>query len=467
MIRASYLLVVGILSGCASTSPAPAFHDTAKLVVDRTGRRIFWNQGGADDAAVGQKVRDLVARPLTVDSSVQIALLNNKDLQAVYEELSIGQADLVQAGLLQNPVFGGGVSLPVSGQGALAHEVSTGFDVSVMQDFLSVFLLSARRKVAGAQLEATKRRVGDAVTRMTFEVESGYYALQAAQQILAMRRTIVDAGDAALDLATRQNEAGNLSDLDLATERALYEQVRTDVKRSAVDVLVAREALTRLMGLWGADTTFTVPGKLPDPPAHESPLEHLESLAVGRRLDLAAAREETQALSHALAMTKNHRFINSTSLGAGFERSPEGYSVVRPAAAVELPLFDQKQAAVARLEALVRQAQAHESALAVDIRSAVRTARGRMLAARDLVDHYANVVVPLREQVVGLTQEQYSAMLLGAYQLIASKQAEVNAYREFIEALRDYWFARADLEHATGGALPTQVSAAPSQGVTR
>ena len=74
---------------------------------------------------------------------------------------------------------------------------------------------------------------------------------------------------------------------------------------------------------------------------------------------------------------------------------------------------------------------------------------------RDVVQRYVTVVVPLREQAVSLSQEQYGSMLLGAYQLLAAKQSEVDAYRELIEALRDYWVARADLERAIAGPIPT------------
>jgi cobalt-zinc-cadmium efflux system outer membrane protein len=272
---------------------------------------------------------------------------------------------------------------------------------------------------------------------------------------------VLEAGDAAVGLAEAQHAAGNTGDLDLANERALYEQLRTDVKRSEADVVVAHEALTRLLGLWGVDAAFHVPSRLPDPPPAEAPLDHLEAFAIGRRLDLASARARTQALSHAAAMAKNFRFVGSAGAGVGFERSPERYSAIAPGASLELPIFDQKQAAIARLEALVRQAQARESALAVDIRSEVRAARGRLVATRDVVDRYAKVVVPLREQVVRLSQEQYNAMLLGAYQLLAAKQSEVNAYRAFIEALRDYWIESADLEVALGAALPSGISPNP------
>jgi cobalt-zinc-cadmium efflux system outer membrane protein len=458
MQRALFVLSA-LLAACASTSAAPAFRDTSQLVEARTGRRIFWNQGGAADEAVARQVRDLLGPTLSIDAAIQIALLNNKDLQALYEDLSIAQADLVQAGLLQNPTFSGGVTVPVVGQGE-----QTGFDVGVAQDFLGLLLLSARKKVAGAELEATKLRVGDAVLRTTFEVQSAYYTLLGAQQILDMRRTVLEAGDAGVALAEAQHAAGNTSDLDLVNERTLYEQLRTDVKRSEADLVIAREALTRLLGLWGMDAAFQVPSKLPEPPPAEAPLEHLEALAIGRRLDLASAHARTQALSHAAAMTKNYRFVGSSSVGVNFERSPERYSAITPSASLQLPIFDQKRAPVARLDALVRQAQARESALAVDVRSEVRAARARLVSMRDVVDRYSKVVVPLREQVVSLSQEQYSAMLLSAYQLLAAKQNEVNAYREFIEALRDYWIARADLERATAAAIPSGVPTAPPSG---
>jgi outer membrane protein, heavy metal efflux system len=441
--------IAALAPACASTSAEPAFRDTAALIELRTGRRIFWNQGGAADEAVARRIRELVGHDLSVNSAVQIALLNNEGLQAVYEDLSIAQADLVQAGLLENPSLSLGLTVPVAGS-----NVQTGFSLGIAQNFLSLLTLAARKKIAGAELEATKMRVGDAVLRTTFEVQAAYYTLVASQQTLQMRRTVLEAGDAAVALAEAQHTAGNINDLDLVTQQALYEQVRTDVRRGEADVLTAREALARLLGLWGMEASFRVPPKLPELAVADPSLDHLEALAIQRRLDLASAHEQTQALSHAAAMAKNFRFVGTVTAGASFERSPEHYTAVTPSASIELPVFDRKQAVVARIEAQVRQAQARESALAVDIRSEVRASRGRLVALRDVVERYAKVVVPMREVAVRLSQEQYEAMLLGAYQLLAAKQNEVDAYRQLIEASRDYWIARADLERAIASSLP-------------
>jgi outer membrane protein, heavy metal efflux system len=448
-LRGSLLAAIVLaLGGCASTSAKPAFRDTADLVQARTGDRITWNPGGANDAAVAIEVRKLLAGALTVDSAVQIALLRNKTLQATYEDLSVAQADLVQAGLLQNPVFGAGVAFPIAGA------AQTGVTLSVSQDFLGVFALAARKKVARAELLATELRVGDAVLRMTYEVECAYYDLVAEQQTAAMRRTVLDVGDAAIDLARRQHEAGNISELDLASEEALYEDVRTDVLRSEAAVLKAREALTRLIGVWDIDLEHRVATKLPELPPGDTELPELESLAVARRLDVSAARQDAEVFSNAIDLAKTNRWIGSSSVGATYERAPEGFTAVGPNVGLELPIFDQKQAPLARLEGRLRAARAREEALTFAVRSEVRVARGRLSAARAVALRYANVVVPLRERVVALAQQHYNAMLLGTAQLLQAKAREVTAYRELIEALRDYWTARADLELATGGNLP-------------
>lgn len=108
---------------------------------------------------------------------------------------------------------------------------------------------------------------------------------------------------------------------------------------------------------------------------------------------------------------------------------------------------------IARLEAELRQRQERLAAVSIDARSEVREARGRVLVTRGIAAHYRAVVIPLRERIVALSQQNYDAMLLGVYQLLMAKQSEFNAYREYIEAVRDYWIAGAELSRATGGKL--------------
>lgn len=449
--RLPFLLFVGSLLACASTSPKEAYDESAASIESRIGQRVHWNQGTQEDEAVAKRVHEMLQHELVADACVQIALVNNPAMQATFEELRIAQADLVQAGLLRNPSFGIEVLFPAKD---VTVEPSPGANVhlDVVGDFLDVFTMPARKRIARAELEAAKLRVGDAAVKLAYDTRAAFHRVVAANQVLAMRRMVIEAGDAAIDLARSQHEAGNISELDLATQEATYAQLLLDLSRAEAELLEAREALTRLMGVWGPDTEWKVIGKLPELPADDPPLEHLESIAIARRFDLAAARHETEALSETVAMVKNWRWING-SVGAGVERTHEGGLFVGPTGSLELPIFDQKQALIAKLEGMMNQSRAREADLAIAIRSEVRSARARLVYTRGVVEQYATKVVPARERVVALSQERYDAMLLGVYELLLAKQNEVTAYRELIDAARDYWIALADLERAVGGRL--------------
>ncbi|HEU4405325.1 MAG TPA: TolC family protein [Polyangiaceae bacterium] len=442
------VLALTALAGCASTSASPAFRDVADAVEARSGHRPRWSQGTADDRQAEAAIERLLSRELSVDAAVQAALLGNPSLRSTFEELSIAQADLVQAGLLKNPVFG---------VGATAWEqehIDPNLFFTVEQDFLDLVTMPMRKRVAATQLEATKLRVGDRVLALAAEVRKAFYEAQAAEQVLAMRRLISEAAEASAELARRQHEAGTMSDLAFTTELGLASQVRLDLKRSEGEAAVAREHLTRLMGVWGTRTGWRLGPKLPELPREEVPLERLEAIAIDKRLDVAAARRELQAVGSMLSLSKSTRwtgFVN-VEVEAARLRGDKRISF-GPRASLELPLFDQRQAAVARLESLERTSRNELHRLSIDARSEVREARARLVTARAMVEEYGGVLVPLRENIVKYSQEQYDAMLLGVYQLLAAKQSEFATYREYIEALRDYWVARSDLERAVGTRL--------------
>lgn len=448
---------VALLAGCASTSAKPALDDVARNVKDRTGHAVRWDQGSAEDRRAEEAIDELLKRELTVDAAVQVALLGSPRLRATLEDLAIAQADLVQAGLLSNPVF------TVGRTAWEAEHIAPNLFASVEQSFLDIITLPMKKRVAATELEAAKLEVADHVLETASEVREAFYSAQAAEQVVAMRRLVEEAAKASAELATRQHEAGNMSDLALNNELGLAAQTTLDRRRAEGEAAVLREKLNKAMGVWGPRTAWRLGPKLPELPKNEASLERLESIAVEQRLDLGAARRSLQALSYALSMAKTTRWTGTVSVSVQAGRLRHNKRIAfGPAVALEIPLFDQRQAQVSKLEAYERQAQNELRALAIDVRADVRSSRSRMLTARGIVEDYGKVIVPLRENVVRYSQEQYDAMLLGVYQLIQAKQSEFEAYREYIEALRDYWIARSDLERAIGGRLAAASSSSSS-----
>ena len=449
MKRVLVLLASSVVAGCASTNPASGFREVSAAVQDRTGHALRWNRGTGADAATDAAVRELLSHPLTPATAVEVALLRNPRLQATYEDLSLAQADVVQAGLLSNPVFSADITT------AEREALDPNLILGLTQSFLDLLLIPAKTKIAASAFDQTKYRVESAVLDLVAEVQVAYFAEVAAAQTVRLRRAVAESEQASAELSRAQRDAGNVSDLTALNQQALYQQTQLDLGSAESDLASARERLTRLLGLWGAEAAWRSAERLPEVPADEAPLENLESRAIADRLDLAAIRQEVQTLSYALHLAETSRWTGLVDIGADVARLKDGHVVVGPRASIELPIFDQRRATLARLEAQLRASERLWAALAIEIRSAVREASERVLYARQRVERYRTDVVPTREQVVALSQQQYDAMLLGVYQLIQAKQGEVNAYRDYIEAVRDYWIARAELDRAIGGRLGT------------
>ena len=444
----SLVTAAATVGGCASVPREAGFSDVQRVVADRTGKRVHWNQGTSADAAVADSLRTLLQKELTAEDAVQIALLNNRNLQAIYEELMVAQADLVSAGLLRNPLFEAEVRINEGGGGV-------GSEFAVVQDFIDILYIPMRKRLAEAAFEAAKLRVAGQVVDLAGEVRAAFITLQASQQTLEMRRQVVTATEASYDVARRLRAAGNITELELANEQALAEQGRLDLRAAELEVLQGRERLNVLMGLWGpAAVGWTAAVRLPEPPAEDPPAAGLEGRAIDRSLDLQAARLEVEAAARSARLAAPFGFLPEAEAGIAAEREPEGEWAVGPAISLPIPLWSQGQPQVAAARAGLRAARQRHTALAVEIRSRVRAARDALAAARDQAEYYRRVILPLRQRIVEETQLQYNAMQIGPIQLLLARQQQIDAGAGYIRSLRTYWLARAGLDQILSGRLP-------------
>jgi outer membrane protein, heavy metal efflux system len=436
------------LAGCVSTNPKAALADVEKTVAARTGQSLRWH----DDSVLVS----LFKTNLTAPSAVTIALLNNRSLQAEFGEIGISQADLAQASRLQNIELAGSWRFP--NRPPMAADVQ----YSAAGNLLDLLTLPAKKKVAARNLEQTKLRVADKVLQLASEVQTAFYTLQSQAELATRLNTIVEVNDAAADVAQRQYDAGNINELELQNQQAPAMQARLDLAKAKAEAQAQREHLNRLLGLSGEQINWQIAEALPLLPGSEPPLENLESLAVSQRLDLAASRSQAESIAAALRLKKKTRFLPGVKLGVDTERSPDGQRVTGPTLDLELPIFDQGQPAVAKLTAEFQQAKNSYAAHEVNVRSEVREARGALLAAREAVEFSQEKLLPLRRKILGETLRHYNAMQKNSYELLAAKEREKMAEQGGIEALRDYWLARVELERAVGGRLSGGTSPMPN-----
>lgn len=440
-VSVGILLGTTFLTGCVSVPRDAGFGEVEKAVAERTGQRVVLQaESGAPTS--DEAIRPLLQGKLTPDRAVEIALRNNRDLQAELAELGIARADLIEAITVRNPILDGEIRFP--------GDPKNPFEIAVTQTLVDLFRLPARRRFGLALFEASKLRVTGAVVQFAAEVRADYYDLQAARLVLARQRVITEAAAASTDLARRQHTAGNISDLDLENEQALYEQAKLDLARAELEELQTREVLIADLGLVDSKAVFDLPDEFAPIPETEAALEGLEEKALAERLDLRVTKQELEAAQQGLPISRWAAW-DELSVGVHREREPEGKSTTGPALAVPIPIFNRGEAQRARATALLRQARQRYAALTVNARSEVRTARERLLEARARVEYLRDVIVPRRGRILALTQLEYNAMLRGIFQLIQARQNLATAERELVLGQRDYWIARSDLDTALAG----------------
>lgn len=449
-LRSTALIGAVVLSACASTKPTQARQDVADLVAERGGPSDVitadveqWNQ-----AQVDLRVNDLLAKPLSVDRAIQVALLNNRGLLSTMESVGVAQADLVNAGLLQNPTLGGDVVFSTRGNGL-------GGGIALSQSILSAFLVPAKRKIAKAQLQMAILGVGDATLATIRDVRVAHAHAHATLAEQDLHRTLVQMAEVADELAQRQHDAGNLTVLQREQAAAALDEARLELSAHQVEVAEAREELNRLLGLWGKQITWTLDDGA-ELPAEPLDLHGLEALGIEQRLDISAARFEVESVERALKL-RRQGIIPQIEAGveAGNEvGDDEGHEwVVGPSLSIELPIFNPGHADLAKIRAQLRQAQHHLQHMAIDARADIRLHREQLVNARRQVEYLRDVVVPRQERISARALEQYNGMLMGVYDLLEIQAGGIEARLELADAVRGYWVARAELERAVGGGL--------------
>ncbi len=446
-----------VFVGCVSVTADERFPEVQSQIVDRLGpeaSRIHWRLGTAEDEQVDSFVSELLGRPLTPETAVQVALLRSRDLQAVYEDVGVAQAELVHAGLLTNPDLAGFFRIPDSGPDGVNWNVGLDF-------WLDVFLVPLRKQIAGAELDASLLRVTDAVLEKATEVRRAYFEYQADQRVLVQQQALVEFTEVAAELAARQQALGHITELDLAREQGTVEDVGLGLDQAHAASRISRETLRRLLDLtesevpWTLDESFVaIPSWDPDPDA-------LIATSLDRRVDLALANQEIALQRLGLDLDKKW-FLTKSSVGIETERSSDGVQGTGPHLSVELPIFHQHQAVYARREALIRRAEDRLAAQRGAARAEIRIASERMALARRVVLRFERSITPLRQRIVGLTQTEYNAMIVGTPDLLAAKSKETRAAIDAARAVQDYWSARTELERVLGVRLPGENRAAPA-----
>jgi len=436
------LIALG-LGGCASLDPKPDIDRAASTVGDRSGVTPEWTQPWESSLSAWDG-----RAPLKVEQAVAMALRNNREIRSQVEQIAASRADLVQAGLLPNPVLGLTLRFPfdpVSG--------GTFIGAQVVQSFTALWLRDGKVKAADARLNQTVLDISDKALRLVAEVKAthariafGQLAVHHADHNVVTIQKSIDA----LDARVRGGE-GTALDVNRARQQFAKAQAeRTIVVR---DLAKDRRRMLELMGFADENAEWTAEADTSIVAALSIDEAAAIILAGEQRLDVAAARSIVEALRADLSVEEKSR-LKDFGLGADFERDVDGAKTIGPVIEVGIPIFDTNAAQIAKAGSLARAALASYEAVSQRAVREVRIAWVELDAASRLVDQYRSAVLAISERNLMLAEAALKSGQSDVTVLLDAQRELVDARRTLNDLERDAAIARIALEQAAGGRLP-------------
>lgn len=438
------------LVGCASLQPQPLVSDIDALLQVRGGPSQAQTPL-TDNAAIDE----WLAAPLSPDSAIRIAMLRSPKLQQEYARLGLARADVLEALQVSNPSISILRQNMSPGDGV---QRSLGFSLPLVD----LILLPSRKRLANADFERARFDAAKAIFDVSLDVESAWYAYVGAKQVADMRSAVANATQVSADLAERFYAAGNITELQLNQERATASEARIEAGAAKVEAEKNRLALNNLMGLDSSQSPWTALDRLPLPVAQEDEPAMLINLARERNLQLLAARQQVLVMKASDKSTRHWRWLGGTVVGYEREKDADGTRLIGPSLDLELPIFNQGQAKLARSQALLAEAKARLREAELSIENTIRANSNAVRAYSEAAAIFRNSLIPQREMVLARSQQEQNFMLIGVFELIQAKAKEYDAYQGYLEVVRDYWQARVELTRSVGERLPSDSGAKES-----
>jgi cobalt-zinc-cadmium efflux system outer membrane protein len=445
------LVILLLLVGCASVKTAQEWTRVQDITRERTKQELIWEKSNEEEQAIRKEIDALLADGLSRQEAVRIALLNNRSLQSAFEEIGISKSDLVQAGLFSNPSLGALFRFLITSGSGTNIEAEGFFPIS------DLWQIPFRKKAAAAQLDATITRVGqmvmDTVAEAKRSYDSVYYLMEAKRETEEILEKLREIGD---QIAVRR-DFGFMSELDTYLAQATVAETEMELARFEGELAMARSHLNRVLSLGREQIGYEIRGEEVEEPLQIPVLEEAIEYALNHRPEIQISRFKVHQAEKELELEKT-RILRHVALGLSYERDPEeggsDVEVLGPGIDIQLPIFDQNQAQIAKAQYRIRQARKNLQALEGLVREEVARDLARIHLHEIRVHRFREKIIPLREKAIEYAERWVNAMRLNRLYLLETQKSRLQSRREYLQAIMERRHALVDLELHMGGRLP-------------
>lgn len=424
--RIGLALVLATMAACASQPPDHGPEQAQAALLDR----------GLDTSLKRDQFRGELSR----QQAVQAAILHHPSVRAEYARLNIAAADVVRASELLNPRLS--LSwLDVSGG---SNELTLG----LAQSLAAVMLRPARQRIAGADYELATLALADSLQELALATESAWYAAVASEQGLQVQVRAADAALWADELGSRFAAAGNMTPLDRAELARSAAEARLERLQAERQRDLARARLDQQLALPHDD--WSVPARLPLPTAVPDP-DQLVADVLEAHPALQRLAWERQRLLSVGDNARRESWLDEAEVGVEHERSG-GERATGPELGFRLPLWHRNAGTRLAMAAELELLDAREAALRDQLPRQLRLQLGELSRLRSALEIREQELLPALAEEVQARQERVNFMLDGIFNLLASKQSELAAWRDHVATLGEYWHQQVELAGTAGRA---------------
>lgn len=440
-VAAAVALLV-TLSGCATVDPSPDYELAREEVKAATGEDTLYQPGEEDRAR--KLVAELMKDGLTSKDAVQICLLNNRLLQQQLYEIGVRRADAVQAGLLSNPSLQLMVRFPLDGG-------STNMEGGLLHNLIELWHLPARTKVAESQVARTVLEVARRAVTLAAQAKSAYFTAVASSASLAVAEENLKTAQEFLELTRERKTAGAATQVDENAARSGFLEQQVLVRSTRFAAFEAKRRLALVLGVSAPPQELELTSPPLTPPEWSVDLKRLLAVAEEHRLDLRAAKKAVEAAGNAVPLERRRQL---RKLGGGLSFESVGSDVeLGPAFRLEIPIFDQNQAQIAKAELRFSQAMRRLDGVSVIVSQQVRGAYERYAMAQETARLYQKELLPLQQASLDLARESFAAGKTGFLSVLEAQNRLLATRLDYVVRLESVAQSIPELEAACGRPL--------------
>ncbi|MEK6675954.1 MAG: TolC family protein [Planctomycetota bacterium] len=482
-VFAALLLTLAGVTGCATVNPKQDYERVARQIEAATGQNVTVDPDG--DAATRQRALEILADGLSAEEAVQLCLINNPKLQAGFLRIGVGRAAVVQSGLFSNPSLA--LSFRIPDEGGLGN-----FEASLAQNIAELWQIRPRVRAAERDLDQTILTLAREASMAALDAHGAYVRAVQAERQLEIAGENLSIAAQLVELAVARREAGSGTEVDVNLARAERAALDVTQRTSLVAAVAAKATLGKTLGITTPPNELQLSDGLPDAVQLTFTPQQLVEIARTHRLDLKAADAVIQAAQARVAYERA-RFLRTVDLGINMERgerrsrggrnwlaetafataqagafTPPSLQprdpqttdyVTGPTLSMELPVFDQNQAQVARAEYELLQAGFLRDAIDREIVQESWSIHARAQTAFETAEFMRDELLPLRENGLRLAREAYRVGSTTLLTVLDAQRRLLEARAGYVEVKAGAGVARIDLERIAG--QPFAVLSAP------